>query len=87
MSNGFLYAQLNENAICIGVSMLANRVTDAHMIEIDNLAEDFMWRKYKNGEWSEEKFLPAEAIDPQETNGTTLEDKINYIYYKQMGVI
>ena len=51
------YAQLNENNICIGISSLKGEVKAAHMIQIPEYNTDYIWRKYKNGQWSEEKFV------------------------------
>lgn len=52
------YAQLNENNICIGVSMLSGEVDAPNMVRIDNLDTDYLWRKYENGQWSTEKYEP-----------------------------
>lgn len=52
------YAQLNENNICIGVSMLSGEVDYPNMIEIPAVDEDYLNRKYEDDKWSEEKFVP-----------------------------
>lgn len=65
------YAQLNESNICIGISILKDEVNLPNMIEIPSADEDYRWRKYENGEWSEEKFLPS---DPEPLS--TLEEQI-----------
>lgn len=52
------YAQINENSICVGVSQLSGEVIADNMIEIDSADTDYLWRKYENGAWSNEKFEP-----------------------------
>lgn len=54
----YYYAQLNENNICIGVSQLSGEVDGINMISISSMDTDYIWRKYENGQWSEEKFEP-----------------------------
>lgn len=53
-----IYAQLNENNICIGVSQLSGEVSAPDMVEIPNLDTNYIWRKYDNGVWSTEKYEP-----------------------------
>ena len=52
------YAQLNENNVCIGISSLSGEVNAPNMIQIPEYSEDYLYRKYENGQWSEEKFIP-----------------------------
>jgi hypothetical protein len=52
------YAQLNESDICIGISQLSGVVSQLNMIEIPVLDSGYIWRKYENGQWSEEKYEP-----------------------------
>lgn len=67
----YFYAQLNENSICTGISSLSESVSAVNMIMIESADDDYLWRKYENGEWSEEKYLPPEP-EPQ----TSLEEQI-----------
>lgn len=53
-----LYAQLNENNVCVGISQLSGEVMATNMIEIPILDPDYIWRKYENSTWSVEKFEP-----------------------------
>lgn len=57
----FYYAQLNDDNVCIGVSSLSGEVDVDNMIRIDSNSEDYFYRKYENGEWSEEKYVPDHA--------------------------
>lgn len=54
-----IYAQLNANNICIGISQLSGEVQGTNMIPIESMDTDYIWRKYENGEWSTEKYEPV----------------------------
>lgn len=54
----YYYAQLNKNNICVAVSCLSGQVNSPDMIPIDSFNADFIWRKYENGQWSQEKYEP-----------------------------
>lgn len=54
-----IYAQLNENQICVGISQLSGEVNADNMVEIESFNESYLWKKYKNGEWSAEKYEPV----------------------------
>lgn len=54
-----IYAQLNENNICIGVSQLSGEVIQNNMIPITSMDTDYIWRKYENEQWSAEKYEPV----------------------------
>lgn len=53
----FYYAEINEEKICIAISILAGKIEAEHMIEIEEYSSHYMNRKYENGKWSEEKFI------------------------------
>lgn len=61
-------AVLNDDNICTGYKNVMKMINDGKHIEIDN--EDYLFRKYENGRWSEEKFYPV--VEPQ----TTLDEQI-----------
>lgn len=53
------YAELNENNICIGVKTVKDVIEDSRHIEIPQPDFDYyVWRKYENEQWSEEKYVP-----------------------------
>ena len=58
------YASIDDSNICIGVSQLNAEVSDSNLIEIEKCDEDYIWRKYENGVWSTEKYLPPAPIQP-----------------------
>lgn len=57
----YLYAVLNENGVCVGLSSLAGEVLRADHIPIETMDEDLLYRKFEEGEWSKEKFVPDHA--------------------------
>jgi len=54
----YIYAILNENMICTGMSQLSGEVIQENMIKIPAFSDEYVWRKYENAEWSTEKFEP-----------------------------
>ena len=58
------YAQINENNIVIGISQLSEETKNDELIKIESYDEDYLWRKYENGVWSTEKYLPPAPIEP-----------------------
>ena len=58
------YAQINENNIVIGISQLSEETKNDELIKIESYDEDYLWRKYENGVWSIEKYLPPTPIKP-----------------------
>jgi len=50
----YIYAQLNENRVCMAVSMLSGPVEAEHMILIGEFDESLMGKKYVNGTWQKE---------------------------------
>lgn len=55
-----IYAELNEQNICIGVKTVGEEMDSPNLVKIDTMDYDLLNRKYENGEWSEEKYLPPE---------------------------
>lgn len=52
-------AELNEFNICIGTKTVKGMINDGKHVEITEPNFDFyVYRKYEDGVWSEEKFLP-----------------------------
>lgn len=59
-------AELNENGICISVKTTKNMIDDGRHVEIETPDFDYyVWRKYENGQWSQEKYPPEPPL--QET--------------------
>ena len=47
----FIYAQLDENNVCMAVSQLMTEQNSSDMIPLDFLDCDKLNRKYENGVW------------------------------------
>ncbi len=63
-----IYAQLNEENICVGVSELSGEVEGDNMVLLDNYDISLLGKKYNDGSWKEiEKELPKE-VEPEPTN-------------------
>lgn len=54
----YIYAELNENNICIGLKVLSGRIDEDRSIQVEFFDQNLLWRKYENGQWSAEKFEP-----------------------------
>jgi len=52
------YAELNEQNVCTGVKMVGGEMNFPNHIPIDSIDGDYLYKKYENGAWSVEKFLP-----------------------------
>lgn len=46
-----VYAQINENSICVGVSELSSHISMVELIEIDKYDESLIGKRYDAGEW------------------------------------
>ena len=69
------YAELNHENICIGVKTVKDVMTSTNLIPIDEANPDFLFRKFENGNWSLEKYLPdAAAIHLSEFEKLTQEN-------------
>ncbi|MCB2309046.1 hypothetical protein LGL08_20290 [Clostridium estertheticum] len=54
-----IYAVLNKNKICTGISQLSGEVIQADMIEITTTDMKYMWKKFENSVWSTGTFEPV----------------------------
>ena len=55
------YAWLNNDNICVNIWALKGEVLAApNTVKIPGYNEDYIHRKYENGQWSEEKFEPIQ---------------------------
>lgn len=58
------FATIQADGTCTGVQYSEREVNSPNVIEVTNAVnigiplDDFIWRKYVNGQWSTEKFLP-----------------------------
>ncbi|MBC3901423.1 hypothetical protein GH811_17625 [Acetobacterium malicum] len=69
-----IYAQLNENKICTGISQLSGEVIQADMIEIPSADNSYLWKKYENGVWSTGTFEPQSTAPITEFEALKVEN-------------
>ena len=50
---GVIYAQLNEEKICEGISQLSGEVVAEHMIELETVDDSLIGTRYNDGIWEE----------------------------------
>lgn len=72
-----LYAQINENNICVAVSNLTEKVQDTRLIQIGFMDVELIGKKYENGEWVE---VPIPEPPISETEQAILDTAINIDY-------
>lgn len=60
---GVIYAQLNENNICEGISQLSGKVVADHMIELEAADDSLIGKRYNNGVWEEVEPTESEPSD------------------------
>lgn len=54
----FHYAELNEQNVCIGVKSVHEEMNYPNHVLIPEHDPSYLFKKYENGQWSEEQFLP-----------------------------
>lgn len=60
-----IYAQLNEENICIGISQLSGKVAAENMIELASYDTSILGKKYVDGKWEDVEH-PEEEAEPTE---------------------
>jgi hypothetical protein len=93
----YIYAVLDENGVCTGISELSGIVGADNMVQIPEKSNDYMWRKYENKQWSKQKFAPITDNKPSvedmiaqvQSDGLVLMDAFATLYEKLLnaGVI
>lgn len=79
-----IYAQLNENKVCIAISQLNGEVIQDNLIEIPSISDEFMWKKHENGQWSAEKFEPTSSAPLNDF--TALKATVDQLVLDSLGV-
>lgn len=69
-----IYAQLDENNVCIGVSSLSGEVNDASIVEMDTYTLDVIGKRYVDGEWQD---IPKEPIPPEPSQEEIMQEKLS----------
>lgn len=66
-----IYAQINEENICIGISQLSGIVNNPLLIPMTNFDSSIIGKKYNNGVWEE---VEQPEITPEPTQLDKLEE-------------
>lgn len=85
----FIYAQINEQGYCIGLSSLSGEISNASMILLEEYDTSYLGRKYDTEakEWTDEYYVeePVEVVESEhqkitretyETTSTSAEDNL-----------
>lgn len=70
----YVYAQINENNMCIAVSQLSGLVDLPNMIKLNSYDLSILGKKYNNGVWEE---VPQPEPKPEPTINTLAENQLN----------
>lgn len=74
----YIYAQIDKNNICLGVSDLAGEKSEPNLIRIENLNPDLIGKKFSDGHWLEvPKSEMEETITSEPTQLDRIEQAIN----------
>lgn len=60
-----IYAQLDNNNICIGISQLSGEVQSENMLQIEHYDTTLLGKKYENGKWIELPKPPVELTEEE----------------------
>ncbi len=63
-----IYAQLNKENICIGISELSGEIEEDSMILLESYDISILGKKYNNENWEEIKKELPEETEPEPTN-------------------
>ena len=65
-----IYARLDSNNVCIGISQLSGEIQTENMLQIESYDVTILGKKYENGKWIE---LPKPPVEPTEEELITSE--------------
>ena len=74
----YLYAQIDENNICVAVSRLKSVVTADNIIRLATFDTSLLGKKYNNGAWEDVPQSPEP--EPEPTQLDRIEEKVNTSY-------
>lgn len=74
-----IYAQLDNNNVCIGISQLSGEIQAENMLQIESYDVTLLGKKYENGKWIELPKPPAEPTPKEPTNTEVLQTVNNLI--------
>jgi hypothetical protein len=70
----YIYAQLNNENICIGLSQLSGEVSSENLIKLESYDASLLGKKYHDGGWLEVEIKPVTTPikQPSETELTMM---------------
>lgn len=71
----YIYAQIDENNICVGISELSGEIIENSMIPLDKYDLSILDKKYNNGVWEE-----VPQPEPEPTQLDRIEERLNLSY-------
>ena len=71
-----VYAQINEDKICVAVSESGIAISGDDIIELDIFDASILGKKYNNGKWED---VYVEPVQPQPTQLDRIENNTKYL--------
>lgn len=78
-----IYAQLDMNNVCVGVSQLSGEVQAPNMLQIEHYDTTLMGKKYENGVWVELPPAPEPIPEPTEEEIVQAELLLNQLLMQE----
>ena len=78
-----IYAQLDMNNICTGISQLSGEVQAPNMLQIEHYDATLMGKKYENGVWVELPPSPEPIPEPTEEEVIQAELLLNQLLMQE----
>ncbi len=79
----YVYAQIDENNICVGISELSGKIIEKSMIPLDKFDVSIIGKKYNNGEWEE---VPQPEPEPSQLDRIEEQLKLSYTEAQEQAV-
>ncbi|MDU1029427.1 MAG: hypothetical protein E7A50_08035 [Clostridiales bacterium] len=69
-----VYAQINKDKICVGISQLNDVVQASNLVELEDYDLSVLGKKYEDGEWQD---VPKDPTPPEPTQDEILQEKLS----------
>ena len=79
----YIYAQIDENNICVGISELSGEIIENSMIPLDKYDLSILDKKYNNGVWEE---VPQPEPEPTQLDRIEEQLKLTYTEAQEQAV-
>lgn len=78
-----IYAQLDENNICTGISQLSGEVQEINMLQIEHYDITLMGKKLEDGKWIKPPEKPKPIPEPTENEIIQAELLLNQVLMQE----